>query len=106
MTAHAQTTAVEGVFLKPFCAWSAIGREQLAIWFAVHVAFAEVDTVQAYGMQLLVPALGSVQIASIVLALGAFVAMLRFKIGMLPVIAVSALLGIAYQWFMQGVLSA
>gem|GEM_PF-2844051 len=53
-------------------------------------------------MQLLVSIGGSVQIASVVLALGAFIAMLRFKLGMLLVIFVSALLGIAYYLFFGG----
>ena len=86
----AVTAAVVGVMLN------------LAIWFAVHVAFGEVDTVRTFGMQLLVPTWGSVQIASVVLALGAFIAMLRFKVGMLPVIFVSALLGIVYYLLFGG----
>jgi chromate transporter len=86
----AVTAAVVGVMLN------------LAIWFAVHVAFGEVDTIRAFGMQWLVPTWGSIQIASVVLALGAFVAILRFKVGMLPVIFVSALLGIAYYLLFGG----
>ncbi|MBB3063282.1 chromate transporter [Microbulbifer rhizosphaerae] len=78
------TAAVVGVMLN------------LAIWFAIHVAFAEVGDIQAYGMRLLVPVWDSVQIASVVLSAAAFVALLRFKAGMLPVIAVSAALGLAY----------
>lgn len=84
------TAAVVGVMLN------------LAIWFAVHVAFGEVDTVRTFGMQLLVPTWSSIQIASVVLALGAFIAMLRFKVGMLPVIFVSAMLGIAYYLLFGG----
>ena len=53
-------------------------------------------------MQLLVPTWSSIQIASVVLALGAFIAMLRFKVGMLPVIFVSAMLGIAYYLLFGG----
>jgi chromate transporter len=34
----------------------------------------------------------------VVLALGAFVAILRFKIGMLPVLFTSALLGMLWYW--------
>ena len=86
----AVTAAVVGVMLN------------LAIWFAVHVAFAEVDTVRTFGMQLMVPTWGSIQIASVVLALAAFIAMLRFKVGMLPVILVSSLLGIAYYLLFGG----
>ena len=80
----AVTAAVVGVILN------------LAIWFALHVAFTEVNTVGAWGMEILVPNLYSVQIGSVILAAGAFVAMLRYKIGMLPVIATSALLGMGY----------
>ena len=81
----AVTAAVVGVMLN------------LAIWFAIHVAFSEVDTIHNYGMQLLVPTVGSIQLVSVALALGAFIAMLRFKVGMLPVIAASVLLGITYR---------
>ncbi|WP_273204520.1 chromate efflux transporter [Marinobacter subterrani] len=82
----AVTAAVVGVMLN------------LAIWFAVHVAFAEVQTLKAWGVQWLSPEWGSVQLASVVLALGAFVAILRFKIGMLPVLFTSALLGMLWHW--------
>lgn len=80
----AVTAAVVGVMLN------------LAIWFAVHVAFTEVTTHQLYGVQWLAPTWGTIQGASVILTLGAFVAMLRFKAGMLPVIFVSALLGAIY----------
>ena len=63
----------------------------LAIWFAVHVAFAEVETINRYGMQLLIPDWATIDLASVALAAGAFIAMLRFK-GMMPVILVCALL--------------
>ncbi len=86
----AVTAAVVGVMLN------------LAIWFAVHVAFGEVNTVRSFGIQWLLPTWHSIQIASVVLALGAFIAMLRFKVGMLPVIFVSALLGIIYYLLFGG----
>jgi chromate transporter len=86
----AVTAAVVGVMLN------------LAIWFAVHVAFDEVNTVQTFGIQWLLPTWNTIQISSIVLALGAFIAMLRFKVGMLPVIFVTALLGIIYYLLFGG----
>tara|TARA_R100000963_G_scaffold32287_2_gene23904 strand:+ start:1073 stop:2518 length:1446 start_codon:yes stop_codon:yes gene_type:complete len=86
----AVTAAVVGVMLN------------LAIWFAVHVAFGEVETVRSFGIQWLLPTWNSIQIASVLLALGAFIAMLRFKVGMLPVIFVSALLGIIYYLLFGG----
>jgi chromate transporter len=80
----AVTAAVVGVMMN------------LAIWFAVHVAFAEVDTISRYGMQLLIPDWQTMDLASVVLAAGAFIAMLRFKVGMMPVILVCALLGMMW----------
>jgi chromate transporter len=78
------TAAVVGVVLN------------LAVWFALHVVFAEVAVLRGYGVRLLVPALSTVDLASLCLAIGAFVAMLRFHVGMIPVIAVSAALGMLW----------
>jgi chromate transporter len=78
------TAAVVGVILN------------LAVWFALHLAFGEVNELRAYGLKLQVPVLATVNVASVVLAAAAFVAMLRFKVGMMPVIAASAVLGALY----------
>ncbi|CAE6507367.1 conserved membrane hypothetical protein [Nitrosomonas nitrosa] len=80
------TAAVVGVVLN------------LAVWFALHVMFGEVNVVNAFGFKLQVPVIATIDIASLILTVGAFVAMLRFHVGMLPVIFVSALLGTA--WYM------
>ncbi|HUG75853.1 MAG TPA: chromate efflux transporter [Burkholderiales bacterium] len=80
------TAAVVGVVLN------------LAIWFALHVAFGEVNEVRAYGLKLQVPVPGTIDLATVILAAGSFVAMLRFKIGMIPVIAASAALGVLYYY--------
>jgi chromate transporter len=78
------TAAVVGVILN------------LAVWFAIHVAFAEVAEVRAWGLALPVPVVATINLASVVLTLGAFVAMLWFRVGMIPVIATSAALGVAW----------
>jgi len=78
------TAAVVGVILN------------LAVWFALHLAFGEVNEVRAFGLKLQVPVLATINIASVILAIAAFVAMLRFHVGMLPVIAASAALGTLY----------
>ena len=78
------TAAVVGVVLN------------LAIWFALHVAFGEVNEVRAYGLKLQVPVPGTLDPATVILAAGSFVAMLRFRVGMIPVIAGSAALGALY----------
>ena len=80
----AVTAAVVGVILN------------LAIWFALHVAFARLDEVRGYGARLLVPDFATIDVASVVIAAAALIAMLRFKIGMLLVLFVSALIGSLY----------
>jgi chromate transporter len=79
------TAAVVGVILN------------LAIWFGVHAVFAMVAE-RVYGpLRLFVPDWSSADPALLVLTAGALVATLRFKIGMIPVLAVCAALGVA--WF-------
>jgi chromate transporter len=80
------TAAVVGVVLN------------LAVWFALHVVFGEISVVHAHGLKLHVPVLATLDPVSLALALGAFIAMLRFHVGMIPVIFVSALLGAI--WFL------
>lgn len=63
----------------------------LAVWFALHVLFARVD---AGPLNLPLPDLASVQPLQLVLAVGAAIAMLRFKCGMLPVLGAAGLIGI------------
>jgi chromate transporter len=79
------TAAVVGVMLN------------LALWFALHVLFADVREIHAAGLRLLVPEFATLEIASVVLAAGAFVAIRRFNIGLLIVLGASAALGAG--WF-------
>ena len=77
------TAAVVGVILN------------LAIWFALHVLFARVD--ERYGplgLRLLVPDLATADLLALGISTAAFIAMLRFKAGMLPVLGASAVVGI------------
>ena len=78
------TAAVVGVVLN------------LAVWFALHVLFAEVDEVRWLGMKIEVPVPGSANIPSLILTLGAILAVFRFKIGMIPVLLACSALGILY----------
>ena len=80
------TAAVVGVVLN------------LAIWFALHTLFAEVASHDAGPLRLLVPDLRSLDPVVLVLAVAAFVALARFRTGMLPTLAVCAGLGMAIQW--------
>ena len=76
------TAAVVGVVLN------------LAVWFALHVLFAEVREVRVLGLTLDVPTLSSVNLASLALTLAALLAVFRFKAGMIPVLAACSAAGV------------
>ena len=78
------TAAVVGVILN------------LSIWFALHVLFAEVHQVRAYGMELDVPVLSTVNVAAALLTMAAMIAVFRFKVGMIQVIAACSVAGLLY----------
>jgi chromate transporter len=79
------TAAVVGVILN------------LAVWFALHVLFAEVAERKFAGLRVFVPDAATLDPAMLVLAAGALVATLRFRVGMIPTLAVCSALGVA--WF-------
>lgn len=76
------TAAVVGVILN------------LAIWFGMHVIFAEVEERHALGARLLIPNLASVDLLALLLAVGAMIAIFKFKVGMLKVLGACALIGV------------
>jgi chromate transporter len=78
------TAAVVGVILN------------LAVWFALHVLFGQLRPVQGLGMVIDVPVLRSVNLPSLLLTLAALLAVFRFKVGMLPVLAGCSALGLFY----------
>ena len=78
---EAITAAVVGVILN------------LALWFSLHTVFGEVEDRAIGPLQLLVPHWSTLDQLSLALAIGASIAMLRFKVGMLPTLAVAAVLG-------------
>ncbi|CAB3789744.1 putative chromate transport protein [Paraburkholderia ultramafica] len=69
------TAAVVGVILN------------LAVWFALHTLFGQVNVVRAFGMVLQVPELASVNRWALVLSLAAMLALFRFKAGMMATLA-------------------
>ncbi|MCK6450408.1 MAG: chromate efflux transporter [Alphaproteobacteria bacterium] len=79
------TAAVVGVILN------------LAVWFALHVVFRDHVSWRFAGMQLDLPVASSLDLPALVLAAGAMLAMLRFKLGMIPVLAGAAALGLAWR---------
>ncbi|WP_456237113.1 chromate efflux transporter [Arenibaculum pallidiluteum] len=78
------TAAVVGVILN------------LAIWFALHVLFREVVELRALGMALDVPVPWSVNVPALALTAIAVLAVFRFRLGMVPTLALCAGLGMAW----------
>ncbi|AMN45287.1 chromate transport protein ChrA [Rhodoplanes sp. Z2-YC6860] len=78
------TAAVVGVVLN------------LAVWFALHVLFAELIEARWVGFSLEIPVLKSVNIPSLVLTMGALVAVFRFKINMIAVLGACSALGLVF----------
>jgi chromate transporter len=69
----------------------------LSVWFAIHVMFAQVDDRTFGPVHLPIPDLGSVDVAAVVLASAAMLAMLRFHLGLGKTLAAAALLGMAWK---------
>ncbi len=78
------TAAVVGVILN------------LAVWFSIHVLFREVGEARWMGIRLLVPVWGTVDWPAVVLAAFAFLALFRFKLGMMTTLAASAAAGLLW----------
>src|SRR5262249_37936715 len=78
------TAAVVGVILN------------LSIWFALHTMFGTLSEQHRYGMRLLIPNWMTIDLMDVAIAVAAMIAMLRFKIGMLTTLAVSASGGLVY----------
>ncbi|MGH7278795.1 MAG: chromate efflux transporter, partial [Candidatus Rokuibacteriota bacterium] len=75
------TAAVVGVVLN------------LAVWFGLHVLFGEVTEFWTSGLRLRIPVWHTLDPGAALLAVGSLVAMLRFRVGMIPTLAASAGLG-------------
>lgn len=79
------TAAVVGVILN------------LAVWFGLHVIFGVVGEQQVGPLRLYIPEWGTLDLAALVLTVVSFIALFRFKLGMLPTLALSAGLGLVYR---------
>jgi chromate transporter len=67
----------------------------LAVWFAIHTLFRSTFVVAGYGLSFEAPRLDSIDIWSFVLAVGAAVAIFRFKVGMITTLGACCLAGVA-----------
>jgi chromate transporter len=77
------TAAVVGVILN------------LAVWFAIHAMFRVTLPLRGFGVNFDAPVLASLDVWSLVLAMAAAVAIFRFKLGMLPTLALACAAGTA-----------
>ena len=77
------TAAVVGVVLN------------LAVWFAVHTVFRVTRHIGAFGLGVDAPVPASLDVGSLVLTLGAAVAIFRFKLGMIPTLVIACIAGVA-----------
>ncbi len=78
------TAAVVGVVLN------------LAVWFALQTLFGTVNELNFGRLRLLIPDLGTLDVAALIIAAGAFIALFRLKLSMLVTLALSAGAGIVY----------
>jgi chromate transporter len=83
----AVTAAVVGVILN------------LAVWFGLHTLFREVGALAAGPLNLAWPVWSSVDPFAVILSLVAVVALFRFRIGMIPTLALCGALGFAIRLF-------
>ena len=67
----------------------------LAVWFGLHVVFDEVRTATSLGLDINLPVWTTLNLAAAALVLAALVAVFRFKLGPVTVLAGCALTGIA-----------
>jgi chromate transporter len=76
------TAAVVGVILN------------LSIWFALHTVFRDTMQVRSFGLSFDAPMWSSIDVAALALAVAAAIAIFRFNIGMLSVLAASCAAGV------------
>jgi len=75
------TAAVVGVILN------------LAIWFGLHTLFRQMHELRVWQLAVEVPLPASVSLPALLIAGAAMIALLRFRLGMLPVLGASCLAG-------------
>jgi len=78
------TAAVVGVILN------------LALWFSLHTLFGRVEEIRQWGVRLQVPDWITLDPGAVLIAVAAFFALFRFRLGMIPTLIGSAALGLVY----------
>jgi chromate transporter len=80
------TAAVVGVILN------------LAVWFALHVLFADVAEARFGGVRLLLPAWPSLDYVATSIAAGSFVALFKLHWSVFRTLGVACIVGVLFQW--------
>jgi chromate transporter len=70
----------------------------LAVWFSLHTLFGQVREAHAGPLRVMVPAWNTLDPAALVIAVGAFLMLFYWKLGMLKTLAISALAGVIW-WY-------
>jgi chromate transporter len=84
------TAAVVGVILN------------LAVWFSLHTIFGSVNEIYLGLIRLQIPVWSTLNLPALLIAIGAFVALFRYKQSMLTTLAGSATVGLIYYLLSQG----
>lgn len=85
----AVTAAVVGVILN------------LALWFSLNTLFGQLTEVRAYGLKLLIPTWATLDLPALIIAAASFLALFRFRLGLIPTLAGSAAAGLLYRLFLH-----
>jgi chromate transporter len=72
----------------------------LAVWFALHTIFGQVDEVNFGALRLHTPVPATLDLAALALSVAALILIFRFKVGMIPVLGGCAAAGIAVKALM------
>ena len=70
----------------------------LAIWFALHTLFREVREQHLGWLTLQLPVLGTLNVAALILAIAAVVALFRFRVGMIATLLGCSVAGVLMHW--------
>jgi chromate transporter len=81
----AVTAAVVGVILN------------LAVWFSLNTLFGRLTEIHTYGLRLLVPGLETLDLPALTIAAASFLALFRYRAGLIPTLAGSAAAGLLYR---------
>jgi chromate transporter len=76
------TAAVVGVVLN------------LAVWFALHALFRNVEVYEGFGMRLSIPEVATIDVRALIIAIATSIALLKFKAPMIPTLAVAGAAGV------------